>query len=296
MLIRAATRGSALALWQTDRVGELISTAIPGAIVEAVVVHTSGDLDQATPIEQMGGTGVFAKEVQAAVLDGRADIAVHSAKDLTSTPPEGLFIVAFLERADVRDGLVGGTLSGLANGAVVATGSIRRKAQLAALRPDLEFVGLRGNMTTRLAKLGEVDAIVAACAGLDRLGLGHRIDDRLDPSVFVPQVGQGALAIECRADDAATRDALSRIDDAEVRATVSAERAYLAELGGGCDLPVGAYSVLEGSVIHLDALLASFDGSTVLRASGDGTDPHTLGVGLAHELLDLGGRELLNRS
>ena len=296
MLIRAATRGSALALWQTERVAELLAAAIPGAVVEPIVVHTSGDLDQVTPIEQMGGRGVFAKEVQAAVLDGRADIAVHSAKDLTSTPPEGLCIAAFPERADERDGLVGSTLEGLGHGALVATGSIRRKAQLAALRPDLEFVGLRGNMTTRLQRLDDVDAIVAACAGLDRLGLGSRIDERLDVSVFVPQVGQGALAIECRADDTATRDVLGYIDDAHVRVMVSAERAYLAELGGGCDLPVGAYAVLDGVTIHLEALLASFDGSTVLRTTGTGSDPEQLGVGLARELLDRGGKELLGRS
>ena len=174
MLIRAATRGSPLARWQTDRVAELLRATDPSIEVDVVVVHTSGDLDQTTPIEQMGGRGVFAKEVQSAVLDGRADIAVHSAKDLTSTPPDGLVVAAFPERADIRDGLVGGTLSGLRNGAVVATGSIRRKAQLAALRPDLEFVGLRGNMTTRLGKLGEVDAITESMSASTRTSLFPR--------------------------------------------------------------------------------------------------------------------------
>jgi len=293
MLIRAATRGSPLARWQTDRVAELLRATDPSIEVDVVVVHTSGDLDQTTPIEQMGGRGVFAKEVQSAVLDGRADIAVHSAKDLTSTPPDGLVVAAFPERADIRDGLVGGTLSGLRNGAVVATGSIRRKAQLAALRPDLEFVGLRGNMTTRLGKLGEVDAIVAACCGLDRIDLGHRIDERLDPNVVVPQVGQGALAVECRVADADMRSALALIEDHLVRRTVSAERAYLADLGGGCDLPVGAWASVDGDEIVLDALLSSFDGTRVLRVTDRGFDPWVLGTSVARRLLEVGGRELL---
>ena len=293
MLIRAATRGSPLARWQTDRVAALLVAADPSIDVEVVVVHTSGDLDQTTPIEQMGGRGVFAKEVQSAVLDGRADVAVHSAKDLTSTPPYGLVIAAFPERADARDGLVGGSLDGLPAGAVVATGSVRRKAQLAALRPDFEFVGLRGNMTTRLSKIGEVDAIVAACSGLDRIELGHRIDHRLPVDVFVPQVGQGALAVECRANNAAVCSALERIDDHGVRRAVTAERAYLAELGGGCDLPVGAYATLDGDEVVLDALLANFEGTEVLRTSARGSDPSALGVELARKLLDDGGRELL---
>jgi len=293
LLIRAATRASPLALWQSERVAELLRASDPAIEVEVVVVHTSGDLDQTTPIEQMGGRGVFAKEVQSAVLDGRADIAVHSAKDLTSTPPDGLVIAAFPERADVRDGLVGGTLDGLRHGAVVATGSIRRKAQLAALRPDFDFVGLRGNMTTRLSKVGEVDAIVAACSGLDRIDLGHHIDDRLDPQIFVPQVGQGALAVECRVEDAAVCAAIAGIDDLMVRRTVSAERAYLAELGGGCDLPVGALASIDGEDVVLDALVSSFDGSRIVRGNDRGNDPTELGTAIARRLLAEGGSELL---
>ncbi len=298
MRIRAATRGSPLALWQTDRVAELLRNVRPDLEVETVVVHTSGDLDQTTPIELMGGRGVFAKEVQSAVLDGRADFAVHSAKDLTSTSPDGLYIAAFPERGDVRDGLVGSRLADLAPGAVVATGSIRRKSQLAGLRPDLGFVNLRGNMTTRLSRLegNDVDAIVVAAAGLDRLGLGHLVDERLDTTMFVPQVAQGALAVECRADDGATRSVLEAIDDAATRTTVSAERAYLGELGGGCDLPVGALATLGGDDITIDALLANVEGTTILRVSDTDTDPEVLGVRVALRLLDeLGGRRLIDR-
>lgn len=296
MRIRAATRGSDLAIWQTDRVAELLAAAHEGLTVETIIVHTSGDIDQTTPIEQMGGRGVFAKEVQAAVLDGRADIAVHSAKDLTSTPPDGLIIAAFPERADVRDGLVGSSLDDLAPGATVATGSIRRKAQLAAVRPDLRFVGLRGNMTTRLSHLDEVDAIVVAAAGLDRLGLGWRIAERLDVERFVPQVAQGALAIECRAGDTETCALLGAIDDSVTRTLVTAERGYLAELGGGCDLPVGALAGFDGNSVTIDAMLSSFDGSTVLRSQRSGTDPEALGRRVARELLDGGGNELLGRA
>jgi len=295
VLLRAATRGSPLALWQTRRVLALLSSAHAGLDTELVVVQTSGDIDLTTPIDRMGGRGVFVKEVQAAVLDGRADIAVHSAKDMMSESPEGLTVGAFPERGDVRDGLVGSTLADLAVGATIATGSIRRKAQLAGLRPDLVFVGLRGNMTTRLSRLDDVDALVVACAGLDRLGLAHKIAERLPVAKFVPQVTQGTLAVECRSDDSTALEMLTSIDDRAVRRVATAERAYLRELGGGCDLPVGAFATLGAeNDVSVEGLLSSFDGGTILRLSLTGDDPVDVGRSVARALLDdMGGAALL---
>ncbi|MDQ1445163.1 MAG: hydroxymethylbilane synthase, partial [Acidimicrobiaceae bacterium] len=235
MALRAATRGSALARWQTDLVLSLLGSGLG----EALVVETTGDRRTDVPIHAIGGQGVFVKEVQAAVLEGRADIAVHSAKDLTSTPTDGLVIAAFPERGDPRDALVGSTLAGLRAGALVATGSVRRRAQLAGLRPDLVFTDLRGNIDTRLEKASDYDAVVMAAAALRRLDRWDRVDEVLDPSVLLPQVAQGALAVECRADDTETIEMLAAIDHAPTRLAVTAERAFLAELGGGCDLPVG---------------------------------------------------------
>ena len=197
------------------------------------------------------------KEVQEAVRRGEADLAVHSAKDLPAITPDGLVLAAFPERADVRDALVGSTLAALGEGATVATGSVRRRVQLAALRPDLVFVELRGNMATRLAKAVDVDAVVVAAAALDRLDLADRIAERLEPSVLLPQVAQGALAVECRVDDARSLDALQAIDDPLVHRAVAAERAFLGALGGGCELPVGALAVLEGDEVRMEALLAA---------------------------------------
>ncbi len=197
-LLRIATRGSALARWQAEHVGESLRSADPTVTVELVVVETSGDRNLEVPIWEMGGKGVFVKEVQAAVLAGQADVAVHSAKDLPAVTHDDLVIAAVPRRADARDALVGSTLDDLAAGAVVATGSVRRRAQLAWLRPDLTFAGLRGNIDTRLRRAGEYGAIVVAAAALDRLGLADRATQLLSPSVMLPQVGQGSLAVECR--------------------------------------------------------------------------------------------------
>jgi len=232
----------------------------------------------------MGGTGVFVKEVQQAVLDGRADIAVHSAKDLTSEPTPGLVIAAVPERGDPRDALVGSTLDDLRTGAVVATGSVRRRAQLAALRPDLGFAELRGNMETRLRKAADFDAIVVAAAALDRLGLDEHITERMATNVMLPQVAQGALAVECGEDDDATRARLVAIDDADLHRSVDAERAFLAELGGGCDLPVGALARAKGDEIEVEGLVASLDGRIVLRETVNDTDPESAGRALAEAL------------
>ncbi|MFO7592267.1 MAG: hydroxymethylbilane synthase [Acidimicrobiia bacterium] len=221
--LRVATRGSALARWQAERVVALLATA-GSHEAELVVVETTGDRRTDAPIHAIGGIGVFVKEVQEAVLDGRADLAVHSAKDLPAATPDGLVLAAVPERADPRDALVGATLDSLPTGAVVATGSVRRRAQLAGRRPDLGFAELRGNMHTRLEKAAGFDAVVVAAAALDRLGLEGRIAERLDTSIMLPQVAQGALAVECRADDHVSLQATGAIDDPDVRRAVEAER------------------------------------------------------------------------
>ena len=294
MRIRAATRGSALARWQTDHLARLLASVRPDVTVEVVVVETTGDLDRTTPLEQMGGQGVFVKEVQAAVLDGRADISVHSAKDLPALTPEGLVLAAVPERADPRDALVGCRWADLANGATVATGSIRRRAHLAHLRPDLVFSGLRGNIGTRLEKAAGFDAIVMAAAALDRLGIEPDVVDRLDPAILLPQVAQGALAVECRTHDEEVRDLLAAVEDAAARRTVDAERAFLAELGAGCDLPIAAHAVLDGDEVLLAGAISSPDGAVLLRGEQRSVDGPDLGRALARHLLDeRGGSALL---
>ncbi len=291
-MIRIATRASALARWQAERVGARL-----GSDVEYVLVTTTGDRDQTSDLHAIGGQGVFTKEVQQAVLEGRADVAVHSAKDLPAATPGGLALAAIPERGDPRDALVGASLDGLVAGARVGTGSVRRRAQLAALRPDLTFGPLRGNIGTRLQKREELgyDAIVVAFTALERLGLAAHAAEVLEPAVLLPQVAQGALAVECRDDDPHTRERLDAIDDGVVHRAVDAERAFLAALGGGCDLPCGALAKAgPDGVIVLDALLASLDGHIVLRTRVAGDDPRDVGLTAATDLLDAkGGRELL---
>lgn len=290
--LRAATRGSDLARWQTRHVGGLL--AANGGGVDEVIVSTLGDRDKSTPLHAIGGKGVFAKEVQAAVLDGRADIAVHSGKDLPAETPDGLALVAIPPRADARDALVGCRFDDLPYGAHVATGSVRRRAQLAWHRPDLRFSELRGNVPTRLEKAADYDAIVVAAAALDRLGLTAPVVERLDPSVMLPQVAQGALAVECRADDEATIEMLRTIDDALTRRTVDAERAFLSELGGDCDLPAGAHAMLLDDEIEIVGMLSSLDGRVLIRERRRGDDPEALGRAVARHLLDdAGGAALL---
>jgi len=288
--LRAATRGSVLARWQTDHVTRLL-----GARVETVVVETAGDRRRDLPISAIGGQGVFVKEVQAAVLSGQADYAVHSAKDLPSTPTDGLVLAAVPVRADPRDALVGSTLAGLPPGATVATGAVRRRAQLAALRPDLTFAELRGNVDTRLKKAGDYGAAVVAFAALLRLDRQDAATEVLEPGVMLPQVAQGALAVECRAGDEETRLRLAGIEHPQSRVAVDAERAFLAALGGGCDLPVGALALVTGDGrVELEGLLATMDGRVVLRHRMAGDDPGALGAELAAHILDrAGGRRLL---
>jgi hydroxymethylbilane synthase len=275
-----------------------VASLLPGVAVELVVVETEGDRRVDVPLESLGGQGVFAKEVQTAVLRGDADAAVHSAKDLPASADltvADLVIAAYPERADPRDLLVGGTVGGLAAGDVVATGSPRRRVQLARARPDLAFTGLRGNLSTRLARAGQggVAAVVVAKAAVDRLGWrpGAGVaTEVLEPSVMVPQVGQGALAVECRRDDGATREVLAHLDRPEVRRALTAERAFLAELGGGCLLPVGAHARDAGpgdgpGGLVLVGLLADDDGREVHRHEATGADPERLGREVARYLL-----------
>jgi hydroxymethylbilane synthase len=292
-VIRVATRGSPLARWQAERVAERLRAAGADG-VELLVVDTTADRRLDVPIWELGGKGAFVKEVQAAVLDGRADVAVHSAKDLPAGTPPGLALAAFPERADPRDALVGSTLAALPPGARVATGSVRRRVQLADARPDLTFAELRGNIGTRLAKAADHDAVVVAAAALDRIGESDRIAERLDVEVLLPQVGQGALAVECRADDTDVVGLAAAIDDAVVRRAVETERAFLAELGGDCDLPAGAYATVDGDAIRVRVLLASLDARVVLRHAAEGDDPEALGRAAARHVLDrAGGSELL---
>ncbi|MBI1845189.1 MAG: hydroxymethylbilane synthase [Actinobacteria bacterium] len=304
MRVTVATRGSALALWQANHVAGLLRGLHEHLEVELVVIETVGDRVVDRPISSMGGQGIFIKEVQAAVIDGRADVAVHSAKDLPSDPalnPPELLIAAVPERADPRDVLVGRTLDALPTGATIATGSARRRVQLADLRNDLSFADLRGNIDTRLARASQFGAVVMAKAALDRLGYEDRAAQVLSPSEMLPQVGQGALALECRAgDDGAdvvVRSLLTQLEHGPSREAVDAERAFLGMLGGGCDLPVGAYAEMrDDGALWLRAMLASGDGRMVLRdeavARGD-QSPTDLGHTLARHLLDEGGGRLL---
>ena len=303
--LRVATRASALARTQTALVVDLLTARLDAAAagdavepwrveIEPLLVETTGDRRADAEIWQLGGRGVFVKEVQAAVLDGRADLAVHSAKDLPSASPDGLVIAAVPEREDPRDALVGSTLDGLPAGGRVGTGSVRRRAQLAWLRPDLTFGGLRGNIETRLAKASGFDAIVVAAAALARLGRLDEASELLDPADFLPQVGQGALAVECREDDWEVRELLAAIDHAPSARAVRAERAFLAEVGGGCDLPVGAHApaVGDGS-LRLTGLIASPDGRVLLRHTDAGDEPVALGRSVARHLLERGGGSAL---
>ncbi len=261
--------------------------AHPGLVVELVPTSTEGDRRTDVPLSEIGGKGVFATEVQAAVFDGRADVAVHSAKDLPGVTDPRLRLAAVPERGDPRDALVGGHLEQLPHGGVVATGSARRRAQLASLRDDLHFAEIRGNMSTRLTKAAAFDAIVVAAVALERLELGHHIREVLEPEVMLPQVGQGALAVECRAEDDSAAELLGAIEHGPSRRCVDAERALLAELGGDCSLPVAGFAQLHGTVRpgRPDRAAGDARGSDRGRPSRAterrGTDPVSLGTAVA---------------
>ena len=298
MLLRLATRGSPLALWQARHVASLLESAHPGSglQVELVTVTTAGDRAAQVPVWEMRGQGVFVGEVQAAVLDGRADAAVHSAKDLQPVEAQGLVLAATPERADPRDALVGCRLSDLGPGSVVATGSQRRRAQLAALRPGLVFESLRGSIATRLGRVPPGGAVVVAMAALERLGLSPLPMEVLATEVMLPQVAQGAIAVECRDGDGEVLGLVEAADHPPTRVAVEAERAFLASIGGGYDLPVGALAVLRaGERLYLEGLLAAPDGNVVVRCSGEGlvSDRVELGRQVAEAVLAGGGQELL---
>lgn len=278
-MVRLATRGSAQATTQAQAVADKL--AVHGIEATLVIVDTRGDRTQAdnVPLHTIGGQGVFTKEIQTAVLDGRADIAVHSAKDLPTETDPRLVIAAFAARRDPADALIGRALAELADGATVATGSVRRRAQLRRVRSDLRFEELRGNIHTRLDRIPAGGAIVMAMTSLQILGLTDRVAERLDPAQFVPAVGQGCVALECRVDDAATRAALAAIDDADTRAAVEVERAFLAELGAGCSLPVGAH--VAGGVLR--TFLASDSGDVVVSDVVDLTGDPLADAGAARD-------------
>lgn len=283
--LRAATRSSPLALWQTAEVGRLLAAAHPGLLVEAVPTVTTGDRLAEASLADIGGKGAFVRSLQSAVLGGRADFAVHSAKDLPSLTPEALCLAAVPPRGDVRDALVGARLVDLPPGATVATGSARRRVQLAEQRSDLRFADLRGNIDTRLAKAEGFDAIVVALVALERLGRAPAVVDVLDADLMVPQVGQGALAVECRVDDAELRGLLSAIDDPVSRRCVAAERAFLAALGGDCTVPAGAHARLIEDAVQLRGVLAAAEGEPLRRATVRGDDGTRAGRELAEVLL-----------
>jgi hydroxymethylbilane synthase len=295
-LLRLATRASELALWQAGHVAALLQGAHPALEVELVQVTTTGDRRADVPVWEMGGRGVFVREVQLAVLEGRADAAVHSAKDLQPVTGTGLRLAAVPERGDPRDALVGTRLAELAPGAVIATGSQRRQAQLASVRPDLCFQSLRGNIATRLSRIPPGGAIVMALAALERLGLRPEPMDVLGTDIMLPQVAQGAIAVECRADDDATVDLMGAVHHAETGLAVEAERSFLATVGGACDLPVAGHATFGADgVLRLEGLLAAPDGHQIVRhqASGPPGAATALGREVAGRVLAGGGRELL---
>ena len=273
-----------------------------GLEVELVPMVTQGDRIQDRTLAAIGGKGLFIKELEAALAEHRADIAVHSVKDLPGELAPGLTIAAVLERADARDALVTAKalgLDSLPHGSRVGTSSLRRQAQLLAARPDLKIETLRGNVDTRLRRhdAGEMDAIVLACAGLTRLGLESRITARLDPKICLPAVAQGVIGIECRADDERTRALMSVLECAATRTTMDAERAFAHRLGGSCQSPIAAHARLEGRQLILDGLVAEPDGSRLIRdsATGSADGPLALGVLLAERILAAGADSLLER-
>lgn len=299
--VRIGTRGSPLARWQAEWVAARLRDAWPGLTVELVEIKTLGDRDRNSPLASIGGAGLFTKEIQRALLDCRVEIAVHSLKDLPTQPVEGLILGAVPPREEPRDALIApahGLLEHLPAGARVGTGSLRRRAQLLWMRPDLEVVGVRGNVETRLnhALEGRLDAVLLAVAGLRRLGLDSAITQTLGPPDFLPAVGQGALGIECRGDDPDTLALLAPLDDPASRASVLAERALLADLEAGCMVPLGAWGRSEADgLLALDAAVLDPAGRQRLaaHASGPANDPQTLGLAVAAELRRQGAEALL---
>jgi hydroxymethylbilane synthase len=301
--LRIATRGSALALWQANHIGERLAQ-LHGIESELIRIRTSGDYFQSASVaqvgEQTGTKGIFIKELEEALLAGAADLAVHSMKDVPTENPAGLIFPAITQREDVRDCLIsrdGAKLKDLQSGARMGTSSLRRQSQLLHYRPDLELLDLRGNVDTRLRKIaaGEFDAIVLATAGVNRLGSSDKITEILSTEIMLPAVGQGALGIETRADDRDTVRLIAALDDAESHAAVTAERALLRELEGGCQLPLGAWARRENGELRLEACVFSADGKEFVRNElrGDAEDAEKLGAHLGQILIEAGADRIL---
>ncbi len=300
--IRIATRKSPLAMWQAEFVKAELEQAHPGLVVELLPMVTKGDIILDTPLAKVGGKGLFVKELEVAMLEGRADIAVHSMKDVPVEFPEGLGLVTICEREDPRDAFVSNnydSIDDLPQGAIVGTSSLRRQCQLRAQRPDLIVNDLRGNVNTRLRKLdeGQYDAIILAAAGLKRLKMNDRIRSEIAPETSLPAVGQGAVGIECRLNDQRVRELLAPLNHQPTATRVLCERAMNNRLQGGCQVPIGSYSELQGDTIWLRALVGEPDGSIIVRAeiSGPIADAEQLGETLADELLAKGAKDILDR-
>ncbi|MET0617982.1 MAG: hydroxymethylbilane synthase [Luteibacter sp.] len=298
--LRIATRKSALALWQAEHVAALLRQAHPGLIVELVPLSTRGDEILDRSLATIGGKGLFLKELEVAMLEGRADIAVHSLKDVPAELEPGFALSAILPRADAADAFISNhyaTLADLPNGARVGTSSLRRQAQLRAVRADLQLLDLRGNVNTRLARLdeGHYDAIILACAGVERLGLGHRITARLNSPDWLPAPGQGAIAVESCSGDTRVNDLLAALTDEDTLIAVSAERAMNERLGGSCAVAIGAWCVVAEHGLTLHGLVGNATTGELLHAQADNTDddPVTLGHEVAAMLVALGADELL---
>ncbi|MDH5544829.1 MAG: hydroxymethylbilane synthase [Gammaproteobacteria bacterium] len=299
--IRIATRKSPLALWQAEFVKARLEHFHPGVQVELVKMVTQGDKILDAPLAKVGGKGLFVKELEVGMLEGNADIAVHSMKDVPVEFPDGLHLATICEREDPRDAFVSNTFSSfdeLPHGARVGTSSLRRQCQIMALRPDLEIVTLRGNVNTRLQKLddGEYDAIILAAAGLKRLGFNDRIKECIDPLKSLPAIGQGAVGIECRSDDEYINTLLAPLNHEKTSIRVRAERAMNNRLEGGCQVPIGGYAELDHGVIVLRGLVGRPDGSEIIRGdiSGRPEDAEELGRVLADDLLSRGAKEILD--
>ena len=300
-MVRIGTRGSKLALTQTQNTALCLEALCPGIRTELVVIKTTGDQVQDRPLSEIGVKGIFTKELDAALRDGRADLAIHSLKDVPVVQPDDIVLAAVPEREDPRDAFIGKdrrTLRETPSGAQIGTSSLRRRAQLLALRPDLRAVDLRGNIDTRLRKVQELPGlggIILAFAGVRRMGLGDAVSEVLDTADWLPAPGQGALAITARAGDADMIALAAKLEDSEARACVTAERALLARLEGGCHVPIGSYATIEGGQLSLDGLVADPAGNRVIRAQhrGAAEDAVSLGETLAVTLLNLGGEEIL---
>ncbi len=290
------SRGSKLALTQTNQMADMIRAALPGVEVDITIISTRGDRILDRPLSEIGGKGLFTEELEAALRDGSIDLAVHSLKDLPTDDPEGLCIAASPKRVTPNDALVCtkyASLKDLPAGATVGTSSLRRKAQLLALNPDLKIVDIRGNIGTRMGKVletGELDAVILACAGLERVGLADVITETIAPELMLPAAAQGVLGIQTRADDAELREALKTIHDTDTYTEALAERTLLAGLGGGCQVPIGALARIDGDTIYLEACVCSLDGKTTLRTklSGAVDTAQALGEQAAQDLLSQG--------